>query len=100
MPRERPHRARTTPLMWSPSALHARLRAQQAADTLPRRARGFGAEARAGIRRIVTDVEQRRLSLSAATEQLRALTLRVRDYRRAIEANRGPRSWELLGGGR
>lgn len=85
--------------MWSPTALHARLRAQQAADTLPRRAGGFSAEARAGIRRIIADVEQRRLSMSAAAEQLRALTLRLRDYRRALEVRRGPRSWELLGGG-
>lgn len=85
------------PVTWSPTALNARLDAERALHALPRRARGFGADARIAISRIIAGVEHRRLTLRAATTQLRALTLRLREYHAAREAQHAPRAWELLG---
>ena len=86
------------PVTWSPTALNARLDAERALHALPRRARGFGADARIAISRIIAGVEHRRLTLRAATTQLRAITLRLREYHAAREAQHAPRAWELLGG--
>jgi hypothetical protein len=86
----------STPFTWSPSALHARLNAQRALDALPRRIRGFSAEARVRIRRIIAQVESRHLTVRAATTELRELAERLRAHRRIHEAQRRPHSWELL----
>lgn len=87
------------PVMWSPSALNARLEAEHALQGLPRTC-GPAVEARALIRRVITLVERRELSLRAATERFRALTARLDQHRLVEDARRGPRAWQLLSHGR
>ncbi|MDQ7879270.1 hypothetical protein Q9R08_14870 [Microbacterium sp. QXD-8] len=79
------------PVTWSPQALNARLVAEEALRALPRRPSAITAEARARISRIIAQVEQRQLTLRAATAQLRDLTIRLQQHRRAEEARR--RQW-------
>jgi len=84
------------PVTWSPVALRARLEAQRALHAMPRRPRGRAATARMTVDRIVTQVEQRRLSMPIAAEALRAVTVDLR-RRAAVDAGaRAPHAWELL----
>lgn len=88
------------PVTWSPSALNARLDAEQALHALPRRAGGLAVEARVMISRVIALVERRELSLSAATARLRDLTARLDQQRHVEDARRCPRDWQLLSHGR
>lgn len=84
------------PVTWSPSALNARLDAEQALRALPRRTHGIAADARTGVRRIVSEVDRRQVTLPAATDRLRALTARLRQHRHIEDAAARPRAWQLL----
>ncbi|WP_243076570.1 hypothetical protein [Microbacterium sp. SS28] len=88
------------PVTWSPTALKARLDAQVALHALSHQTQGFPVEARARIGRITSRVEHRQLSLRAAADQLRELTLRLLQYRGIDDARRDVQGWRLLPGGR
>ena len=87
-----------TPVMWSPPALNARLEAQNALRTLPRRPCGVSAEARHEIRRIVAAVDRRELTQGAATAQLRGLTTRLHQHRRVQRSIQTPRARHMRPG--
>ena len=92
--------ADAVPVMWSPSALNARLDAERALQALPRRTAGIAVEARVLISRVITLVERRELSLRAATVRLRDVTARLDQHRLVEDSRRGPREWQLLAHGR
>ena len=83
--RDRRRKKPTLSSVWTPPAMSARLCAQEALDALPFRTVGIYADARSLLARIVRDVEQRRVSPEAATEQLRHVTARLILHREALQ---------------
>jgi hypothetical protein len=84
--RTRAPRVANPPVCWTPTALNARLQAERALRSLPRRTWGISAEGRSELARIVVEVDQGRLGQDAATDALRELTLRLGAHRQAQEA--------------
>ena len=79
---------RRPPTVWPPSAMAARLSAEEALDALPHRAWGISAEARRTLASIIAGVDQNGLAPEVAAELLRDLTGRLVLHRQAEDAIR------------
>jgi len=77
----RPSRPASSWSLWSPSAMYARLSAEEALSALHPATRGRLGDARTTLARIVAAVDHRELSAEMATEPLTRLAARLRLYR-------------------
>jgi hypothetical protein len=83
MPIEQSHPSRpaTSWSVWTPSAMYARLAAEEALSALPPPTRRRLGDPKTTLARIVAAVDHRQLSAEKATEPLSRLAARLRVYR-------------------